>query len=326
MQCNSCFGAIEDQRKKVPCTACGLPLHRDCALKKNEMLYCDLCFTKEKKAKNVVEFELPPSIRRTYIETYRSCPHKFFHEVLKGNEAPATCHTEIGIDLHELFDKAVNDRGYHITNMFDDFKKVWDNKYPPMNLFKDEEQKQDMWQRAQDSIETFYEVLPSIPMPFTSEETIHFNIGDDIPDVEFTMDLVTENAEGGLDMHDWKTGRVMAGMKLSTDLQAPLYIYGVQMHFKRRVDRFTFYYLKEKKTRVFERINDDNYVCRVGKREYKINLTDAIREVKTIFSHIKKGNFNVPHDTKKMFFACKMCHLPEAGLCRGAYEESWHRK
>lgn len=323
MDCRNCFTFIEDLRKTVKCSTCNTPLHKDCAIN-DGAVFCDVCYTVREETPERIEFTIPEHIRRTYIETYRSCPYKFLKEVIEGNPQPPTCYTQIGIDLHELFEKAVNDRGYTKSDMETQFALCW-LQYPD-DLFESEKQKSDMAIRAQDSIDTFYHVLPTIPLPFTSEETIRYSIGEDIPQVEFTMDLVTENENGNLDMHDWKTGGVMVGQKISSDLQAPLYIYGVQKHFDRQVDSFTFYYLKENKTRVFERINHDDFVCRVGKREYFINLTDAIREVKSLFSQIKKGNFDIPRDTRKMYFACKMCHIKKQGMCRGADEEAWYLK
>lgn len=318
--CKNCFTPV-DGRSDVQCTQCNSPLHKDCAIKEDGAFFCDVCYTVKEETPVTIEWDLPEHIRRTYIETYRTCPFKFLKEVLEGEQQPPTCYTQIGIDLHELFEKAVNDRSFHKNQMEEAFAVYWMGYTD--DLFESPKQKSDMAIRAQDSIDTFYNVLPSIPMPFTSEETIHYSIGDDIPLVEFTMDLVTENALGNLDMHDWKTGGVMVGQKISSDLQAPLYIYGVQKHFNRRVDLFTFYYLKDNKTRVFQRVDDDNFVCLVGKREYKINLTDAIREVKGIFAQIKKGNFNIPRDTKKMYFPCKMCHIKKVGKCKGADEQPW---
>jgi RecB family exonuclease len=140
------------------------------------------------------------------------------------------------------------------------------------------------------------------------------------------MDRIDE-VNGELEMHDWKTGRVMVGQKLSSDLQAPLYIYGTKLHFSKPVRSFTFYYLNENKTRTFTRSAEDPnvYICTVNKRQYKINILDGVREIQRVFSQIKKGNFNIPQDTKKMHFTCKMCHLKKQGICEGADLQSWNQ-
>ena len=100
-------------------------------------------------------------------------------------------------------------------------------------------------------------------------------------------------------------------------------LWDVEKETGRRVDSFTFFYLKEGKVRKFVRSNNGEFVCTVGKREYFIRTKDMISEIQRLFSHIKKGNFKIPQDTKKMFFPCKMCHLKEQGLCLGADQQAW---
>jgi hypothetical protein len=137
------------------------------------------------------------------------------------------------------------------------------------------------------------------------------------------MDRIDEIHEE-LDILDWKTGKVMVGKNLCYDIQAPLYIHAVRTHYKKQVRRFTFHYINENKFRVFERVNDDVYRCTVGKKDYDISITATLREVNTIFSQIKKGNYNVPSDSRGMFFTCKMCHQKAIGACGGVEEQSWH--
>lgn len=320
MNCKNCFTTVDGRSAEV-CESCGSPLHKDCAISDGGT-YCDVCYTVRSSEPRTVDFTVPDVIRRTYIETYRSCPYKFFKEVIEGNQPPGTIYTQLGIDLHEWFDRAINDRRITKATMLPEMEIIFESY--DEELFGDVS-KEKMHTRMIDSIDTFYHIIEDMPIPFTTEQTIHYSIGKDLPLVEFTMDVVHE-IDGELELVDWKTGQVMVGQKLSTDLQAPIYIYGVNKHFGKPVRKFTFYYLQENKHRVFERVDDDNYVCRVGKKEYKINLTDAIREVKTVFSHIKKGNFNIPQDTKKMYFTCKMCNVKAIGQCQGADIQSWHNK
>jgi len=319
--CKNCFSPIKDMRKETRCSSCNTPIHRECAIN-DSAPFCDVCHTVKTETPEKVEFTIPEIIRRTYIETYNSCPYKFLKEVVEGIEQPPTCYTQIGIDLHDAFELAVNDRSATIDMMKNSFKEIWDQYTDDLFTMTTREK---MWLRSQDSIDTFYQVIETMPIPMVTEEKIIFSIGENIPKVSITMDGILD-VDGELEMFDWKTGAVMVGVKLETDLQAPLYIYAVQQHFKRTVRKFTFYYVNENKVRVFERINDDEYMCRVGKREYIISLTDAIRKVKSVFSKIVKGNFNIPIDTKKMYFACKMCHIKEQGICRGADQEVWYQQ
>ena len=81
----------------------------------------------------------------------------------------------------------------------------------------------------------------------------------------------------------------MVGKKISSDLQAPLYIYGVRQKYNMPIRKFTFYYLNENKTRTFTRVTNDDYLCVVRKREYFFNVTDAVREVQKIILTDKQG-------------------------------------
>lgn len=300
-------------------------MHNECAINDGGT-FCDVCYLNREEPKPV--FTIPDVIRRTYIETYRSCPHKFYKEVILGNTQPPTSYTQIGIDLHEIFDKACNGTGNRDTAFEEMIIKFEEYSDELFSSGFSSDNRSDMWDRTTNSVDTFFSVvLPSLPSrPFTTEETIEFSVGEELPNVQFTMDRIDE-VDGELEMHDWKTGRVMVGQKLSSDLQAPLYIYGTQLHFNKPVRSFTFYYLNENKTRTFTRdITDpDRYTCRVGKRDYHISLLDGVREIQKVFSQIKKGNFNIPQNTSKMHFTCKVCHLKKQGSCEGADLESWNQ-
>ena len=230
---------------------------------------------------------IPEVIRRSYIETYKSCPYKFYMEVIKGIEAPINPYAQVGIDMHKLFDKACNDKNFKYKQMLDEFSKVWYNYNPTM--FSDEQQKLMLYNRSLNCIKNFYEVLPTLPpQPHSTEETIEFSIGDDLPKIQTTSDRI-DLIDGELELIDWKTGKVMVGQRLSSDLQVPLYIYGVRDKYKMPVRKFTLYYLEDNKTRVFERVTNEDYVCKVKKREYFINITDAIRgSTKIILTNQKK--------------------------------------
>lgn len=276
---------------------------------------CDICVLEEKKKDDELNIEF---VRRSHIELYKRCPHAFYMEVVKGVKQDQNIYALMGIDLHDLFEEAC----YEPTTskgMLKSFAPMWEGY--DESLFKDSAFKDKMWQRAVNSIEGFHDVLPTLPIkPFKTEETIFFEIDEDLPKVRITMDRIDEE-DGKLHVRDWKTGKLLYGNKLTTDLQAPLYIHAVKQEYDLPVESFTFHYVGEKKERVFTKFNEDKYVCKVGKKEYIISLDEKIKEVKSIFSQIKNKNFNVP--TKKNFFACKMCTYREKGLCEGQENETW---
>jgi RecB family exonuclease len=321
LTCLNCYGEIEDLRKETRCVTCEGELHKLCSIKDGDKHYCDACYTTIPQTSSTSTIvDLPDVIRRSYIELYKSCPYSFYLEVIKQLPTKTSIEAQIGIDLHEMFEKFSKDRTYTKEQMIEDFGQIWYNYSP--DFFNDEKHKQNMYQRAIDSVDTFYTIAPDMTNTVATEEKIIYSIGEGIPKVSITMDKI-EEVDGELEMVDWKTGAVMVGKKLTTDLQAPLYIKAVIEKYKRPVRKFTFYYLKENKFRVFERVNDDVYACKVRNNEYRISLTETIREVKSMFSRMKNGDFNIPRDTKKMYFTCKMCSFRQDGTCAGAEEESW---
>jgi len=323
MICKNCNQEIADLRTVVKCSVCNAILHKDCRIKEGETFYCDNCYTvkTETPESPYPDLIIPDTIRRSYIETYKSCPYKFYLEVIKGVSEDAGIYAQMGIDLHELFEKACNNHTFTQNDMTKEFATKW-NAYPD-SMFENTEQKDKLALRSLTCIANFYKVLPTLPYtPFKTEEKIVFDVGKGIPNISTTSDRIDE-VDGELEVIDWKTGKTMVGAKFSTDLQAPLYIYGIRNKYKKPIRKFTFYYLNEDKIRIFTRTTNDDYICKVRKREYHINITDAIREVQAMFAKIVNKKFNIPFDTRKMFFTCKMCHLQKNGICKGADLESW---
>ena len=320
--CMNCYAEIDEVAMHYKCTSCGKFIHKQCAIKHEDKPYCDLCYTARRHKKEVIV--LPDVIRRSYIETYKSCPYKFYLEVVKGHEQPKNIYTELGIDVHTLMDKMSDTyQKYTVTHFLDEFDNLF--KDYPDEWFDSEEQKDKMYERGMNSIRTGWEIIPYLPPAFSKEEKIIFDVGEGLPKISCTSDR-THMVNHELEVIDWKTGKVLVGAKHETDLQAPLYIYSVIEKYKRPVRKFTFYYLDENKTRIFNHIRDDEYECEVGKRSYQIKLSKAIDETKKILTNIMDHKFNIPTESKSMFFTCKMCHLRHEGLCKGADIQTWTNK
>lgn len=319
MLCKNCLMTLKHPNRNATCQSCESPLHTECAINDNGT-YCDTCYANG-ESKPKLRFTIPSVIRRSYIELYRKCPFAFYNEVILGFSAPPTMYTQVGIDLHTLFDQASHGHIKSKKDMAQDFQAIFD-MYPE-SLFPTEADEEKMWIRGLSCIDTFFEILPSFPKtPYATEETLQLYIGEDLPIMQITMDRI-DLIDGMLEVIDYKTGGVMVGMKISSDLQAPLYINAIQAHYKIPVRKFVFYYLETGKTRTFNRIDEQNYECTVNKRTYPINLTDALREVNKIFMHIKNQQFNVPKDYKSLYWQCNNCHHKDEGRCEGAENESW---
>lgn len=320
--CKNCFLPIDDLRTAKHCTICNALLHKECAIKEDGKFYCDVCYTVKESEGNKVEIEIPDVIRRSYIDTYDACPFKFYNEVILGVESEPHIYNQAGIDLHELYCKASNDDKFHIKEMKAIFDEKWNNYDEKLFDVAWQVNRQKLYNSLVNGIDTFYHINNKMPKPFRTEEQIIFDVGDGMPKVSSTIDRINE-VNGELEVIDWKTGAVMVGQKLSNDIQAPLYIAGVEKVYKKPVRKFTFHYLEDNKERVFERYDSENYVCQVNKRQYFINPNDTVKRVQAIFTKIKNGQFNIPIKTNHMYYTCKMCHLPKLGICKGADVESW---
>lgn len=328
--CNSCNLPL---KSGIKCNICSLEIHKDCAIKENDTIYCDTCYiNKDEKEKKEEQFEIPDTIRRSYIENYKSCPYMFYMLAVKGLEPPFSSFAQLGIDLHNLFELGSKGEIKSAEHMKLLYENIWEKYNDEMFesdtfLYKDksiEELKIDLYAQMHRAIDTFYEILPTLPKkPFALEEKIEYEINPDLPKISITMDRIDEE-DGMLVVHDWKTGRVTTGTKISTDLQMPLYTFLIQEHYGKKVKRFEFHYLSEKKERIFEHNHGNEYICTVGKREYKVDILDAIKEVQSILARIKNREFNIPQQNiKNMYFTCKTCGIRKIGKCEGADNQSW---
>lgn len=319
-QCIDCGESMKREVNK--CKGCGELLHKECALILDDKKVCGNCFNNSKKTSKE-KIPMPDIIRRSHIDTYQQCPYKFYLEVIKGVPVPPNPYAQVGVDLHDLFDKlSCNRISYTKKHMLVDFNEIW-SSYPD-ELFKNEELKVKMRDRAETCINNIYDEIDGLPMkPYSTEERIITSmsgVGCKISTTADRIDLIN----GELEVLDWKTGKVMYGSKLSSDLQAPLYIHAIRTHFEKPISRFTFYYLENKGRRVFEKIDEDKYGCTVRNKTYIISISEALREVKTIFGRIKSNAF-APGSGSQMFGVCKMCYYLESGICNGAEIESWRK-
>lgn len=327
MECVNCFTEIK--KDVVYCSDCGKPMHKECAVSCMSCgkILCDVCSlannfkckecTKEQK----IEIDV---IRRSHIEEYKQCPYAFYLDVIKGVETKGNKWTETGILLHELFDKYS-----HVDNIMetkDDLKNEFLEGFIKLNedLFTNEYDKKEMLERGLVCIDNFIKYQIVAPKPFSTEEKFIINIDNNLPKVQVTIDRINKLENGEIEIVDYKTGKVHVGQKLKTDLQPPLYILGVREKYKVLPQRFKLLFLNEDKERVYEKIDEDKYVCKVNKNEYEISLQESIREVKTIFGRITRGNFNIPQNVST--WQCeRMCKFGQGGakVCEGNLIESW---
>lgn len=326
MKCANCFA--EMKKEELRCSNCGKPIHKDCAVycMSCGKPLCDTCSLansfkcKDCEEKNKVKIDV---VRRSHIEEYKKCPYAFYLEIIKGIKPKGNKWTEAGILLHDLFNKYS-----HMDNIMevkDDLENEFLEKFIKLdeNLFSDEYDKKDMMERGLECIRNFIKYQIVAPKPLSTEEKFVVDIGDNIPKVQVTIDRINETKDG-LEVVDYKTGKVHVGQKLKTDLQPPLYLLAVKDKYGISPQRFKLLFLKEDKERVYNRVDDDKYVCKVNKNEYVISLQETIREVKTIFGRITRGEFSIPQNVST--WQCeRMCKFGQGGIkvCEGNLLESW---
>ena len=326
--CANCFGTIPKTHKLNTCATCNAEMHVKCSAKCKSCgkPLCDTCLIAHEElcsdceSKAVVEIDV---VRRSHLELYDKCPYAFKLEVVDGGGSAQTIYTQSGIDLHELFDEySKHDEG-DADEMYARFIKEYECNYPEEWYNDTHATRAKMDERYRKNIKGFFDLRAKLGPPVITEEQIVFSVHDNLPKVSITMDRIDEE-DGEYVLGDYKTGKVMVGKKLTTDLQAPLYILAVKQHYGKPVKRFDFYYLSEEKIRSFVRSEEDEdiYICNVVNREYKVSLEETKREVRDRLAKIQKGLFQIQPNQKP--YGCKWCQFYQT-QCEGCDTEIWHQ-
>ena len=312
VQCN----CVLDWSNSTMCVKCKVDLCDKCSMEGK--FKCKKCNDKNK-------IEIPSVIRRSHIEDYRSCPYYFKLSVIDGMETNQHVLARLGSDLHELYESVQRgDIDANLSDMtlaFDWYIAHIENDYPEEDMGR-------IWDKSEICNRNFLELLPTlVNRPIAFEERIEFSVSEDLPKVTIAYDRLEEDENGDLHIVDWKTGKIMSGKKLTTDLQPALYLKAVEQRYGKMPKSFRLVYLGDTdkngkyKERIFTSIDDNKFVCRVGKKEYIQDISEQIRVVQKLFSQIKAGKFSIP--AKPDYFMCKMCTFREKGMCSGSDLESW---
>lgn len=311
--CTNCSVELTWENKTL-CVKCGVEICEDCSMKNK--FKCDKCSDKAK-------IQIPDVIRRSSIEDYKSCPYYFKLHVIDGNEPDQNVLARLGSDLHDLYEQV--QRGDvstdEILSQSDWIIEKILEEYP--NTDRDK-----LWDRTKICNESFINLLPELTnKAIAFEERIVFPIGEGIPKVTIAYDRLEEDENGDLHIVDWKTGKVMSGKKLTTDLQPALYLKAVEHQYGKMPKSFKLVYLSDVdkqgnyKERTFTSIDGNKFVCKVGKKEYIQDITEQIKVVQKLFAQIKQGKFSIPQ--KPDYFKCKMCSFKDKGLCSGNDTQNW---
>lgn len=292
-------------------------------------LICDECSSKNKykcnKCADKIKIEIPDVIRRSSIEDYKSCPYYFKLHVIDGNEPKQNVLARLGSDLHDMYEQIqrgdIKPNIEDITSSTDWIIAHIEEDYPDEDIKR-------IWERAETCNENFMRLLPTlINTPIAYEERINFSVGNDLPKVTIAYDRLEQDENGDLHIVDWKTGKVMSGKKLTTDLQPALYLKAVEQQYGKMPKSFRLVYLGDTykdgtyKERIFTSIDGNRFSCTVNNKQYIQDINEQIKVVQMLFSRIKARHFSIPE--KPDYFKCKMCDFKEKGLCSGNDTENW---
>jgi CRISPR/Cas system-associated exonuclease Cas4 (RecB family) len=319
MKCAICGVDLTGELYPAKCvTGCGAFLCDDCSL--TNQFKCLSC-----NGKTVPKIDLE-YVRRSYIETYKICPHAFKLLAIDGIETPSSIYAEIGIKLHELFEQASLGQ-IDKLKMHSEFLKWFSNFTLDdfegyQRLLDTEEFRKREYAGALTSIENYFQMESEMPAPFKTEDTLFTVIHPDLPKIRITYDRINKDENGYYDLVDYKTGKVHVGQKLKNDLQVPLYIYSVQQNLGIEINRFVLLFTKENKKRIYTRVDEDTFVCTVGKVDYYVYLSKAIDEIISIFTQVSNGKTSIPHNLSP-WYCENMCMLKRAGHCGGKLVQRW---
>ena len=269
------------------------------------------------------QLKIPDIIRRSSIEDYKSCPFYFKLHVIDGHEPKQHVLARLGSDLHDLYEQLQREEVEisDISEYCDNILQKIEEDYPDEDMTR-------IVEKIETCNKNFLELLPKLTNKAISyEERIQFPIADNLPKVTIAYDRLEEDENGDLHIVDWKTGKIMSGKKLTTDLQPALYLKAVEQQYGKMPKSFRLVYLGDTdkdgnyKERVFESVDGNKFVCKVGKKEYIQDISEQLKIVQKLFSQIKAGKFSIP--TKPDFFKCKMCHFKKEGLCNGNDVQNW---
>ena len=261
-------------------------------------------------------------IRRSHIEQYAGCPYSLYLQLVLGNEPPMSKNAQLGVIVHELIESLSKDE-IDINRAkidLEDAIAAW-------NVSTDEEYSIITWE-LQDvgniCLDNFMLIKNQLGSSFESEKNIKFSIDDDLPTISCTLDRIAFDGDK-IHIHDWKTGKPMSGKKLVTDLQPPLYIYGVYKEYGILPETFTLHYLQPNKHIVYKKIDDMKYEVVTTRNTYTLDIDEALDRTKKILNDIKHNRFNMPDGTAHLFRCDKLCWFGISGKCRGTQDEQWKR-
>lgn len=323
MYCNSCVKQIPKDEITY-CAQCSAPLHKSCA---NHCMtcgkeLCDTCYGENNfrceecyKPENMFSV-----IRRSHIEQYNGCPYSLYLQLVKGITPPMGKHAQLGVIVHELIDQTsktdttLSNTQKELLESIEQWNLSTEDEYSIIDM--------ELEQTGKTCLDNFWKIKDTFNKDSKSECNIKYSVDDDLPTISCTLDRVVFNGKD-IHVHDWKTGRPMSGQKLITDLQPPLYMYGVYKEFGVMPKTFTLHYLQSDKHIVYEQVSDMVYEVKTSRNTYTLDVEKALTRTKEILTGIKQQKFNMPTKGTHEWYCKNMCWFYKSGDCANSQSEQW---
>jgi RecB family exonuclease len=333
MICANCQLEIKNEKQVVSCTACNKHMHKDCAYQCIECgaYLCDRCALEQRFKCNEcrnVEMYTMEFISSTMFESYEKCPYAFKHEhILKtlDEDERENKYSTTGTLLHDIFDKWSQIRPLDEEALETALKELYAGfDLINIKLFEDGSDRETHKKRCIQTLKNWFDREKDRPLPLYTEKEHFFEVeGLDVK-VRATVDRINGDPDdmSTWEVEDYKTGKVYSSTMLNNNMQLPTYAMAVKAFYGEypTVLRLVFPQHTDAKgivkTREFERISDDVYVCDVPRGgTYSFSITERKQKMIEIYDHIKRGEF--PLNTKNSRFCEGFCALGKAGKCAG---------
>jgi len=329
--CKNCEMTIKNT--EVKCAVCEAPLHNDC---KQQCIQCGVPLCDEHAIKNkwkcsscldamkvVNSMEF---ISATMFESYLKCPYAFQQEFIvdekyktrMDDDEYANKYSKTGQALHNLFEKysVLDPEQYSYKKMLADYKKMFNEISE--DFFEDELDRQTFYERDKQIIKNWIEEEATKPRPLYTEKKHFTNLHPDLPPVRATIDRINgyENDPMNWEVEDYKTGKVYTSNMLKNNMQLPIYALTIQEQYGALPFALKLYFPQHQKYRIFERENDDVYICHVPRGgTYVISLQERLEKMVQIYKQIQRGDFSF--NTKNRHFCENFCSVGISGMCDG---------
>lgn len=325
MYCNSCLKQIPKD-DDVYCVECGVPLHSKCAnhcLECGDPL-CDSCYAENKfRCSKCFDVKKPiKAIRRSYIKQYEQCPYSLYLMLIEGIEPPMGKYAQLGIIVHKIIEEMQLEKItekqalIRLEEEVMEWDKNNDDEYSLIPL--------DLLEVGKNCITEFERERPMLIGETKLEYKIQYSIDEKLPDITCTLDRIAF-VNNDIHIHDWKTGKPLAGKNLIKELQPPLYIYAIYKEFGVMPKTFNLHYLNKGKILTYKYIDDEHYEISTSRSKYILDIPKAIERTKKILNGIKKEKWDIPSDVDNNWYCKRMCWYGISGMCKGNQIEEWHK-